>query len=48
MKVRQNITFDPEILKAGKTLAKATGLSLSAWIGQLIRAEIKKDKGGEV
>lgn len=47
IKARQNISFDPIILKKGKKHAANIGLSLSAWIGQMIRAEIKKAKGGE-
>ena len=36
-KVRQNISINPEILKAGQKIAFDTGLSFSTWLEQMIR-----------
>jgi hypothetical protein len=37
IKVRQNISINPAILKAGQKIAFASGLSFSTWLEQLIR-----------
>jgi predicted HicB family RNase H-like nuclease len=37
LKVRQNITIDPVVLKAAQKTAFNAGLALSTWLEQLIR-----------
>tara|TARA_B110000503_G_C7109554_1_gene397486 strand:+ start:778 stop:960 length:183 start_codon:yes stop_codon:yes gene_type:complete len=37
LKVRQNISINPAVLKAGQKIAFDAGLSFSTWLEQLIR-----------
>jgi len=41
-KVRQNISINPVILKAGQKAARQSGFSFSTWNEQLIRKELSK------
>ena len=44
LKIRQNMTLAPEIVKAARKLAFNEGLSLSTWIEQLVRAKVREDQ----
>jgi hypothetical protein len=41
-KVRQNITFTPEIVAKAKVVAFSEGMALSQWLERLVREKLQK------
>ena len=44
-KVRQNITINRAVLKAGQKLAFKSGISFSAWLEKLAREQLTEEAG---